>query len=141
MILGFKTINPFTGHPTGFVEKILVGNKIHSIREGNRWKKGDFIHMATGVRSKNYNQFNANQPYLQICTGTQRIIIVITQKKALNIPYDDIIVLIDGKKLPTRWLIMLVKNDGFNNLTDFILWFKHSKGFVYQIVHWTKFRY
>ncbi len=66
MILAFKPI---------FVDKINKGIKIHTFREDSkdRWHPSREIQMATGVRTKNYNQFNEG-----ICGGTQRIIIYAT---------------------------------------------------------------
>lgn len=50
MILSFKK---------QFSEPILKGTKIHTIREDkpNRWKPGNKIHFANGVRTQNYNCF------------------------------------------------------------------------------------
>jgi len=61
MVLGFEQ---------QFVEPILSGTKIHTIREDkhNRWKPGRSIQMATGVRTKNYNQFNEDE-----CVSVQEI--------------------------------------------------------------------
>jgi hypothetical protein len=74
MVLGFKKEFPWGG-PTYFKEKILIGAgygpphppKIHTIRAGDRWGAGMTIHMANGVRTKNYQQFNIGPcPY---CNG------------------------------------------------------------------------
>jgi len=53
MILGFKT---------KFTDKILNGSKIHTIRKDskNRWKVGNTIHFANGIRTKNNNETNRN---------------------------------------------------------------------------------
>lgn len=61
MVIGFKE---------QFVQKILSGEKFHTIRrdKNNRWKKGMIMHMATGMRTKKYKQFAQ-----RVCTGTQRI--------------------------------------------------------------------
>src|SRR6185437_1705040 len=55
MIIGFKK---------QFVEPILQGTKVHTIREdkANRWKAGMVMHMYTGGRfSKEYRQFAEKQ--------------------------------------------------------------------------------
>ena len=64
MILGFKK---------QFPPMILVGTKIHTIREDkhDRWKAGNKIHFATGIRTKNYNQF-----YSGVCKSVQAITLV-----------------------------------------------------------------
>ena len=84
MILGFKTQFP-DKTPTFFPEKILACTfrdnsfylmhrpKKHTIRSGQRWKAGMPIHMATGVRSKAYRQFNKNVPGLNKVISVQKI--------------------------------------------------------------------
>lgn len=61
MVIGFKE---------QFVYKILNGTKIHTIREDkhDRWRPGMTMHMATGVRTKNYKQFHEDN-----CTSVQEI--------------------------------------------------------------------
>jgi hypothetical protein len=50
MVLGFKK---------QFEEPIIKGDKIHTIRldKGDRWKEGNSIQFATGVRTSDYNEF------------------------------------------------------------------------------------
>lgn len=122
MILGFKP---------RFESPILSGTKIHSIRSdiSNRWKEGNNIQMATGVRTKKYNCFNC-----AICTGTQKIEILRTSDY-LN----ETIVKVDGRQLSTKEVQQLARNDGFMSLIDFWLWF--SEGYTGKIIHWTDYRY
>jgi hypothetical protein len=143
MTLGFKKTFPW-GEPTYFKEKILAGAgygpivsapKIHTIREGNRWKPGMTIHMAYGVRTKKYEQFNKGIDGLQRVVSVQKIEIEIYGGgKIVRIIIDDKIIS-DNPELTYQ----LAVNDGFDNLFDFFKWF--SKDFVGQIIHWTKFRY
>jgi len=99
MVLGFKQKFPW-GEPTCFREKILlcvagatpgkkvlcdfsqgfqklpkieIYPKLHTIRAGNRWKPGQKIHMAYGVRTKNYEQFNKGIPELEFVKSVQNI--------------------------------------------------------------------
>lgn len=130
MILSFKS---------QFVDKIKSGEKIHTIREDkpNRWKKGNKIHFATGVRTKNYNQFFEGE-----CKSVQKI--EITHKG------NKIFVEIEGRP-PHVWIHFrndkyihpgiekLAKNDGFNNIEDFFKWF--DKDFKGKIIHWTELTY
>lgn len=135
MILSFKD---------KFVEKILSGEKIHTIREDkhHRWKPGNKIHFATGIRTKNYKQFFEGE-----CKSVQRIIIKCVWDVCPNVT-----VFIDGKELKAEQLISLVKNDGFNtynfmglNLQDFFEFFFPVMGkdkiYVGIIIHWTDFKY
>lgn len=122
MVLGFKTHFP-DGSPTNFVEAILSGRKIHSIRSGTRWRKGMSIHMATGVRTKSYHQF-----CIKVVQRTNYIVIR-PQKKD---------VWVSGIRLTNEEIELLAKNDGLTT-AQFWAWF-HSD-FSGQIIHWTDYRY
>lgn len=127
MILSFKK---------QFPDKILSGEKIHTIREDphGRWVPGRNIHFATGVRSKKYNCFKE-----AVCVSVQPILI----------NYYDIgnfirrvEIVIDGEMVLGRdseLIKQLAKNDGFNSVDDFFKWF--DVDFQGKIVHWTSFRY
>jgi len=122
MVIGFNN---------RFVEPILSGKKIHTIREDahNRWKVGMKMHMATGVRTKNYHQFDA-----KICKSIQKIEIIKT-----GYYLEEAMVLIDGILLNEKEIQQLALNDGFNSLVDFLMWFEN--GFVGKIIHWTDLKY
>ena len=127
MILGFtKTFGVGRGKKTFFEQKIKDGRKIHTVRSDkkSRWSIGKKIHFATGVRSGNYNCFMEG-----ICKGVQSIRIVGRQ------------VLVDGIRLPWEELEEFAKNDGFDNLEDFWLWFDHYEPFDGKIIHWTDKKY
>jgi len=120
MILGFKK---------QFVEKINNGTKIHTIREDkhDRWKVGREIQMATGVRSRNYNQFNHG-----ICWAIQTIEIT-------HLP-GRVEVLVDGRFIGGSELDELARNDGFKGRFEFFEWF--NSDFKGKIIHWTEnFKY
>lgn len=126
MILGFKP---------QFKEPILNGTKIHTIREdkNNRWKPGNTIQMATGVRTKNYNCFAKAD-----CVYVQDIEIKwvkdkITQSRGVIVYIDDVNI------TQTDLIDDLVKNDGFESRRDFFEWFKND--FKGKIIHWTYFKY
>lgn len=132
MVLGFKRKHK-DGRPTGFAPKILSGVKKHTIREDepDRWKEGVIIQMAYGVRTKDYEQFNAGRSDLEVCTGTQKIEI-----KWKNHDYT---VKVDGRVLSREQVELLAINDGFDDLVEFLTWF--SADFKGKIIHWTKLRY
>lgn len=133
MILGFNE---------QFVTPILNDTKKHSFREDkhNRWKPGMIMQLATGARSKEYKQFAE-----RTCTGTQDIEIKYTENRGA------VRITIDGKHFGTyhRFLpeksvnkdnvLQLVKNDGFEDLNDFLSWFKRD--WEGKIIHWTDLRY
>lgn len=128
MILSFKK---------EFVPLILNGTKIHTIREDkkNRWSNAYIvrptmikrIHMATGVRTKNYKCFKDTFFHL----GSQHI--------AIRHEKDKTIVSIDNKIVPNSIVLLLSLNDGFKTMDDFFAWF--NKDFSGKIIHWTPFRY
>lgn len=150
MVLSFKTKFP-DGTPTDFVRKILDGQKIHTLRAGTRWWSGDKIHMATGVRSSNYDQFNVARPDLQKVVAVQafqfsadkneRLVLVLSNSKLPFIHAEDDLANLIGR------------NDGFANGVDFFNWFmpKDRKGRIKklpadyevngQIIHWTSLKY
>lgn len=121
MVLSFKPQYP---------PKILAGTKIHTIRKDipNRWKVGNKIHFATGVRTKNYKQFFVGE-----CKSIQKIFI-----RYLN---DEILIYIDDRKLPLlpSQAEQLAVRDGFESLNDFSKWF--DREFTGKIIHWTDFKY
>ncbi len=144
MILGFKK---------QFKQSILNGTKIHTIREDkhNRWKANNKIHFATGVRTKNYNQF-----FNLVCISVQPIILVNhgnhvycnIQTDENNYIHNDCV-----EHEHIKWysghlnqkgglLGDLCKNDGLS-WADFKGWFvpKHGDKFTGKIIHWTDFRY
>jgi hypothetical protein len=130
MILGFLKGFYVDGKrkPTEFEEKIKKGIKLHTIRidEKCRWKKGNKIHFATGVRTSNYNCFKEG-----VCTGTQKIEI------------KDRCIYIDDRelKLTIDTVEYLSDNDGFDSVDDFWWWFDQYGSFVGKIIHWTDLRY
>lgn len=118
-----------------FKAPILAGTKKHSIRkdEQRKWRTGRSIHMATGVRTKNYDCFKKST-----CTGTQRIFM----------SYDWMLhISIDDRELYPQEKETLAINDGFENFKAFEdYWYpevmkgKHQS-YSGKIVHWTDFRY
>lgn len=136
MVLAFKP---------QFKDKILNGSKIHTIREDktDRWKAGNIIHMATGVRTKNYNQFSE-----RVCMAVEPFEIIYTRhektKTTANV-YVNYKLLgqalwVDCKLKASSFSVdMLAANDGFLTPTEFFEWF-HSD-FKGKIIHWTDFKY
>jgi hypothetical protein len=136
MVIGFKE---------QFVEPILDGTKLHTMREDthNRWDKGRVMHMATGVRTTNYNQFNE-----EICNGTQKVEIKwSTHNKNWVSEYRGVQVFIDGVNVTNHTfgvfdemlVEVLARNDGFATVKDFFEWF--SEDYTGKIIHWTELRY
>lgn len=123
-----------------FKSPILKGRKIHTLREDKhqRWAAGKTIHMATGVRSKEYNNFAT-----KTCTGVQQI--------ALQNNYGNYQAALEVKPglttlITEHDLNLVAINDGFDSLDDFMgFFFKnpyHTKGeVIMRIIHWTDLMY
>lgn len=128
MILGFK--KKINGKPTNFPEKILSFSKKHTIREDkpNRWKQGRMIQFVTRGKSFSCEKF-AEMP----CLGIQKIEI------KHNVPRFNgnlgLMVYVDGFALSDSQVYELSKNDGFDDIVDFLAWF--NKDFEGKIIHWT----
>ena len=127
MILSFKK---------QFLEKILSGSKVHTIREDlhGRWKPGRKIHIATGVRTKKYNCFKESE-----CISVQSIHINYYNVGAFNKRTE---IVIDGEVVLDRdseWVEIIAKNDGFESVDDFFKWF--NSDFQGKIIHWTNLKY
>lgn len=153
MILGFKTKFPW-GEPTFFWQKVLasalpqyqklVDPKLHTIREGGRWKAGDWLHMATGVRTKQYAQFNRGIEPLAKCRATQRFDLTFRSGDCVALYIDKTLMYCKNKdhlyEITPGWMDQFVKNDGFDNKEQFFRWFtKSCRNF--QLIHWTDLKY
>lgn len=132
MILSFKP---------QFKQPILDGIKIHTIREDphDRWKPGMKIHMATGVRTKNYDCFMEAE-----CVSVEYIFMSnvpgVMEISIGDDPYCDKYLYFDDKE-------KLARKDGFGSYAKFQDWFRplienHPKKHFYgKIIHWTDFKY
>ena len=116
MILGFQK---------QFIPKILAGTKVHTIRKDprSRWLKGMKIHFASGIRTKNYQQF-----YAGVCTGVQDIVF-----NADGVYVDW------GRKLDSGSLDLLAERDGFDTVHEMMKFFRPP--FSGRLIHWTNVRY
>lgn len=139
MLLGFKKY--INGQPTHFKEKILAclskngyTPKLHTIRKSKRFMPGTKLHMAYGVRTKFYEQFNYDIPELEKCESTQDI--------KIEWKDDWVEIFIDGKIINAENCFkvhLLAQNDGFDSINDFLEYF--NENFEGQIIHWTDFKY
>lgn len=123
MVIGFKK---------QFKEPIMQGIKVHTLRDDlhDRWISGRTMHMATGVRTKNYNCFKQTE-----CISTQETVIKL-KKGRLSI-------IINAEELNNSVLDLFIKRDGFKNKAEFIYWFfPTGDGIVFKkLLHWTDLRY
>lgn len=129
MILGFKP---------QFVQPIMDGTKIHTLRFdfNHRWKEGVKMHMATGVRTKQYNCFKQD-----VCNGVQEVWMEVEKGKR------DLRLEINWRDLTDEEKVQFAKNDGFDSWEFFLDWFYPivkdglDGNLIFKIIHWTDFRY
>lgn len=138
MTLGFST--EIAGKPCFFPEKIeaCLGEengfqpKPHTIRKGERWRRGLTIHMVTGNRTKNRTLFRK-----AYCSGIQKI-------EAFWRGYT-FYLSVDNYVLTPPQLEILAQNDGFENAGELEKFFEKNmrryETFTGQLVHWTNGRY
>ena len=157
MTLGFSTTWPDGKTPTLFKEKILLPYdpaiclqypdmmpKIHTFRLGHRWRDGMRMHMVTGNRTPQRQQFNYF-PGLGHCSLVQQ---------ARIFQFNDGGILIgvrysaseDFRALSENQMLLFAANDGFNSLDEMTRWFfpkppVGQKVLEGQIIHWTNFCY
>jgi hypothetical protein len=153
MILSFSHTHPTTNKPTHFIEKVMANfypkyrekyiPKIHTFREGSRWKFGDKIHFSTGMRTKSYRLYHIGR-----CLGIQWTAILIYPNDAMSIRiYDDPNNRGSYRELSFDQMLLYAANDGFDSLDEMTAWFfpngwhSKKKDFVGQTVHFTDFKY
>ena len=123
MILSFSKFNQQTKKKTLFETKIINNIKRHTIRAGSRWRPGQKIHFATGVRTKKYKQFAMGE---------------VTAVQTIQIFPLSFVVLINHERLSEIQIKLLAINDGFDTVKEFWQWFSsESMGqFKGQLIHW-----
>lgn len=135
----FPGYHPRAGQPTGFKEKILAGEKIHTIR-GNYelWKaRAEEINAGRAVlslrqwRHKAYRSEQVEFMSLEEL-GVQKIERLSEQRKFFLNKYGK------QKNYHPELELLLARNDGLS-LEDFNDWF--LKSFEGGILHFTDFRY
>ncbi|MEZ5017365.1 MAG: hypothetical protein R2800_09960 [Flavipsychrobacter sp.] len=133
MIIGFKE---------QFKPKILAGTKIHTMREDvhNRWHKGLKMHMATGVRTANYNCFHVGE-----CTGVQRVFMSYDWMLHISITGGSGAFGYAELYYPEKMELAL--NDGFDSVDEMEDWFipilekEPQQCKYFRLIHWTDFKY
>lgn len=167
MILGFKTHFPWK-EETFFWQKIIAsvpvdpanpqgspGNmfqmyqpKLHTMRQGQRIRRGTWLHMATGVRTSKYYQFNKGIEKLAKCRGIQRLDLTFRSKDVIALYIDKELKYCRNRdhvfEIEPGWLNTFAINDGFTGVEQFFRGVKaiYKKGIRNgQLIHWTDHRY
>ena len=117
MILGFNET---------FIPAIVAGTKIHTIREGFRWRVGAIAHFCAHAHQPGQYEFWEPLPILSI--------------QAIELNINELRV--DGRLLDEAELLALAKADGFATTTELLAFFADKPmPFVGQLLHWTALRY
>jgi uncharacterized protein YbjT (DUF2867 family) len=117
MILGFNE---------AFIPAILAGSKVHTIREGQRWRAGDVAEFYARAQEPDRYEFR----------GPLLVLLV----QDIELTTDGL--LVDGRRLPSAELLALAQADGFATADELLGFFANKplplRG---QLVHWTALRY
>lgn len=105
----YPSYHPRKGESTFFVDKIISGEKSHTIRAGNRWKVGDKFSPRV------WSDKPYRSPQIEFAPA-------IEVKKVFDFKVTDDGYLLNGKSLNLDGLTELAKNDGLG-ADDFELWF------------------
>lgn len=140
MTIGYSEKFPWGG-ATNFEQKILSGEKIHTIRrdEKNRWLPGRLIHHVIGNRTKERRQFAEG-----VCKSIQKVRICFYPDKRISSILFEISTGSFYKPENQKDIIKAIAiNDGLS-FEDFEKWFFRSSDngiFVGKIIHFTDFKY
>lgn len=113
----------------GSLSKMALLPKLHTIR-GNKkgkYKKDCKLHPSVFVRTKEQFQF------------APTIRCISTQKLEISYRHGQMYISVDDRFLDFKEAVLLAKNDGFDSLTDFLLYFDDD--FTGEIIHWTPLKY
>jgi hypothetical protein len=117
MILGFNE---------AFIPAILAGTKVHTIREGQRWKAGDVAEFYARAQAPDRYEFWEPRPILAV----------------QDVELTAAGLLLDGRLLTPTALLALAQADGFATAKELLAFFADKplplRG---QLVHWTSLRY
>lgn len=122
----FPVYHPKQGQPTGFVSKILAGEKNHTIRGGKRWKEGDLFSPRVWT----------GKPYNSPMKCISEVDMKVYKTYDFKIGNHGAIYL-NGVFLMPEEVALISKNDGLE-VNDFLDWFKFPNPFDGQIICWNK---
>lgn len=116
-----------------YMERILAGVKVHTIREdkGHRWRVGMTAHMwMHNPRNKSMNPF-------QFATAEVSDIAQIWITKSGSEGKTSWGVFVNGQKLHSAQIDKLAKADGFDSGWEFLDWFGEFTG---RLIYWKKLK-
>ena len=110
-----------------FAPDVETYRKRHSIRAGNRWRKGMMVHAFTDMRTKKCRRLIPATP----CTKVEPIVIRYAKGGLLTVKRS-------GVNLIYQEIKLLAINDGFEGTFDFVQFFTPERGTTFkgQLIHW-----
>lgn len=132
----FMKGHPKAGEPTNFKEKYLNGEKIHTIRSGEYWRK--VVEEVNAGRAILSVRQWIGKPYASKQIEIGRHDKLGWETFEIN---NKTLLLVDSKRITGAFTMEdLAKNDGLLRI-DFSDWFKYPNPFKGGIIHFTNFRY
>lgn len=117
MILGFNE---------PFIPAIVAGTKVHTIREGQRWRVGETAQFCAKAHQPDQYEFWSPRPIISV--------------QNLRLTRNELWV--DGRLLNPTELLALAQADGFTSVADLLAFFADRPlPFQGQLLHWTSLRY
>lgn len=117
MILGFNE---------DFIAAIKAGTKVHTIREGRRWRAGEVAEFYARAQAPDRYEFWEPRP------------VVAVQEVELTTAG----LLVEGRLLSPAELLALARADGFATAEELLAFFADKpRPLRGQLVHWTGLRY
>jgi hypothetical protein len=114
------------GFNESFISAIVAGQKIHTIRAGQRWQAGDVAHFC--ARAGQPDQYEFWPPH-----AVQLVQTIELTTSELRV---------DDRALGTAELLVLAQADGFATAADLFAFFADKVlPFQGQLLHWTDCRY
>jgi hypothetical protein len=104
-------------------EDVIGRVKRQTIREGERFKKGDDLYMFHGMRTKKCRRLGEAK-----CWAAKPI--------RMNDPMEEVIVTVADQLLTARQCEDLALADGFDSFADMVKFFKKRFPFKGQVVMW-----
>lgn len=138
----FLKAHPRAGQETFFVESVLEGSKIHTLR-------GNFDYWAKRINEVNAHEallsirYWSASPYNYLLNDSKQV--EYAQRFAgqcgiQKAEFKGTDVTVDGKPMPSNFIDFLAKNDGLYT-EDFIDWFRYTPKQPMAIIHFTNFKY
>lgn len=109
--------------------------KYHTIRQGNRWKVGDYF----SPRIWSGKPYNSKQIILSRDIEIKKVypFAIFSKENKQKMPKECTGIFVNNKQVDTQFLVELAQNDGLDYDT-LLQWFKYPSQFYGQIICWNE---